>query len=815
MGNQNTICNIDGVSDTLTLPADGPYLAFRVLLNNQQVYVKVSASPKHYDRLRDVLTGYENECVVYAGFIGPIVNRNVCPFFLKLIGVAYNCPLENLVNRVTSRRRIERVYPNFTDQILFNALVLQDIRHLPFTVSWMNLLQVAIACLAMQYSQLTHNNLSVDTVKLVRQPHDRVLYQVNTLVLELTCEHHVVVTRFDKALQYQENTGGADWKHFVTSLQPVCKPRMYAQLLQLSFDSGSLQGDTKDLMSIIVNLAELGRVPVSQAATVNPATQHISYHLEEKRFRNGLLRTLGLYSAMVNKEQLLKHYSLTDTEIANNNYLPQLQATVNSILDKQAQIEDMIQVFQLKKEYLKCILEIEAWPNPVYQMFQKTPISTGDPNEDIDLFLETFNARHVQHFSKADLQQLKQQGVLNKVQLLLIQNVKQPYKKYQVVNILGPNALTIHHLGYKRFYMFGETHVSLPQILEKCYRLPLNNTLFFDEYLNRLSKQTPAFIDFFYETEMFKDIKTNFVYSQINYARQEFPFVVTPRNPASPEAQFRQFAERVSQITPKKNVKPIMSTSYTLSATEAVVKTCLQPLTRNLPAIAKKEFCDLVRYHYVDVRSEDYLQDLTNLYMYKLYILSDVFFGKMNWVSLYSGPHVILMLRALDLDGLCQEVIASGNYGQTYLERLLNNTPIVSKQFDKCDPQYKLQIRNFIEFKLNELYTPFVAQTFQGVLDMMQGAVPLNNNIITFTCEILFKSQAFMMDFYCLCRMFRSFRASATQPSQPCTVILYAGDAHTTTYREFLESLPENNTVFDRRIRNNDFYVTLPVQLQV
>ena len=134
----------------------------------------------------------------------------------------------------------------------------------------------------------------------------------------------------------------------------------------------------------------------------------------------------------------------------------------------------------------------------------------------------------------------------------------------------------------------------------------------------------------------------------------------------------------------------------------------------------------------------------------------------------------------------------------------LAHFPRLQREMNSCNEFYRGQIIAFIINKImrnhnttTALHRPLadIRHVFANVITVLDEqtspAVPDDNAALE--CLIMLSGHFFMiyshvMDLYCLFRLFKKYRLkSDCQPNKNYNVIIYAGDAHSSCYREFID----------------------------
>jgi len=256
-----------------------------------------------------------------------------------------------------------------------------------------------------------------------------------------------------------------------------------------------------------------------------------------------------------------------------------------------------------------------------------------------------------------------------------------------------------------------------------------------ERFLKDLFLYTPAFIDFYLETP--------------GYTGQDYLF----------------------------GRHPWFGRKLRLSALSTTFEDCLR-------AIKRKEsyLCRNVRVHYLDIRKEDEMKDVNDVSH-----LRSVYNRILTSPDMPYSTKLALLKNDPRIVGTIKKLLTSDTeeYNKFWKQQLLQSS-IVKKEFSRTIlPKSVLQIflekeityqawitRDFFRTFLKSFDTPNI-----NLSDVMHG--------ISFTVMV----NAVVMDMYTITRMFKKFKNVENQPERPRNIILYAGDAHSTVCRKFLDRL--------------------------
>lgn len=201
---------------------------------------------------------YYNEFRVYYNIVRPLIQNLACPHFFRPLGAGTNCSQASLVHTfggnmkgVDQNRRLAVVIQQMlttnsahrnsliesdTDPIQgaatqiplshrynFNTLILEipDSKAQLLTFNWDVVFQVAVACYALELSQLNHNNLTVDCVHVYNSPTSETYYLINNFCYYLRSKHRAYLYDFEDATspRLRESESFQPLKDFVMFLR--------------------------------------------------------------------------------------------------------------------------------------------------------------------------------------------------------------------------------------------------------------------------------------------------------------------------------------------------------------------------------------------------------------------------------------------------------------------------------------------------------------------------------------------------------------------------------------------------------------------
>jgi hypothetical protein len=257
-----------------------------------------------------------------------------------------------------------------------------------------------------------------------------------------------------------------------------------------------------------------------------------------------------------------------------------------------------------------------------------------------------------------------------------------------------------------------------------------------EEYLKDLFLTTNAFIDFYLETP--------------GYTGEDYQYGVHPWLGAGRDRLVK------------------LSTNF---------EECLRAITRK-----HSYLCRNVRVHYLDIRKEAQMKDV-----------NDVSHLRNVYNIIRSNPYMAYhnKLSQLQNDPRIDETIKKLRTGDTYeyinfWKKQLLQSSIVKKEFSRTIlPKNVLQDFLEKEITIRALGIREIFRTYLTSWDTPN--VNLDDIMRGISATVLLN--AYVMDMYTISRMFKKFKNVENQPERPRNIILYAGDAHSTVCRKFLDQL--------------------------
>lgn len=256
-----------------------------------------------------------------------------------------------------------------------------------------------------------------------------------------------------------------------------------------------------------------------------------------------------------------------------------------------------------------------------------------------------------------------------------------------------------------------------------------------EKYLKDLFLNTPAFIDFYLETP--------------GYTGQDY----------------------------RDGLHPWVFGTNRLAKLSANFADCLRAIKRK-----DSYLCRNVRVHYLDIRKEGEMKDVNDVShlrtVYNSIKLQPKLPDAVKLLRLENDPRIdetIKKLRTPDTD----------EYTNFWKKQLLQSS-ILEKEFLRTILP-KAVLKDFLEKEIIDaaLRYRYIFQKYLKSWDTPE--INLDMVLIGISHTVLIN--AFVMDMYTIARMFKKFKNVENQPERPRNIILYAGDAHSTVCRKFLDHL--------------------------
>ena len=419
--------------------------------------------------------------------------------------------------------------------------------------------------------------------------------------------------------------------------------------------------------------------------------------------------------------------------------------------------------------------------------------------ENIHKFLKTYNTEYLRILNGEELNTLKNSHFINPIRKKLIENMN-GRKDYIVENIEGPISFSFYKIKHngiiKKFYIYGENHIDTTGHCES------KNNIDFSEYMKLVSQQTDKFIDFYYETG-----KPNFddFYDSRHQYHEYYNYLILSVN------NFLNLVDLNKHLINNNILEQIHNSFYNrlkktgnqnseLNITSKIIKKlfseftiCTKPETRNIPK------CSLMRSHYIDIRhlmKPHYNDSMLKYISIYNYILHMNYKNKIKLLKYFGADTFFKTIGKFNLQ------IDQNTYPQIILDFYLEKIPKLSEKLDKS--YYKQEIYDFSKKKIFKILLQIIAfGPFTTLKDFFKNTYKLikNNNlndinkknyIDSYLRQFFIQLGAILVDMYCLSRIFKNFKSNGKSPSEPNTIIIYTGNSHSETYRNFLNFICTN-----------------------
>ena len=370
---------------------------------------------------------------------------------------------------------------------------------------------------------------------------------------------------------------------------------------------------------------------------------------------------------------------------------------------------------------------------------------------------------------------------------------------------------------------------------------PGYNALRLNDFIELLSFDTPSFFDFYIETgtdDFYKiqettDFNTTYMFIYIFYL---LTIGMTPTNPnsfidyingANVLNELHRIAndfvvrngltfpistgiiydqqlidELQSYYISNRNINfyDISTLPFEMFKTRQKFRNCFQANTRKKD---RNDDCRLGRFHHVDTRR--ILPDNRNV-LEPLQILLIIKADNHNNMP-FIGYSWILLLERIGIQAFLQKILdaSTGTPEENLFNHIIDMYPLVKKEWNLS--YYKQEIKDFFKAKLKDIDvsgnfgrpagTVIKLDTIANEsLTMFNDVNATTTNTATYTntrddmLDVFFVVASFIMDIYCLSRVFKKFKIKTDcQPEETHNIIIYAGDAHSSIYSDFIVSL--------------------------
>tara|TARA_B100000497_G_scaffold127936_1_gene171869 strand:+ start:4694 stop:6133 length:1440 start_codon:yes stop_codon:yes gene_type:complete len=393
------------------------------------------------------------------------------------------------------------------------------------------------------------------------------------------------------------------------------------------------------------------------------------------------------------------------------------------------------------------------------------------------------------------------------------------YKKLNPKYIGGPFSLSLQWNPEKNMmvYIFGEFH----SIQMDCFKTMNDN-----DFINVLKENCPK--NTIYNTKKLSCVHKNSKIGKeiINNAKKDHHIIqkVVENSSIPIEDFFETLLEHTTSFIDFYLEIPAYSGEEYTNKNNIVdqrikriadrLLTCVEKISRSNPK------CDLARVHYMDVRkpaeievnSLSYFRDKAKLVFN---------------VSTDSKDQFLFLKNLLDTDERFERTLRFlKNKNQdgfiSFIQRQLRASPIVSKETKRCAIDNEIVLNYLYPIITSEAlkYRGIFIENINFILDNYKiiEATDLKKQFILYKILRLFRETYDMtvtinskvVDVYTICRIFKKFKNPINQPESPHNIIIYAGDAHSSLYRNFLLQNDFITLAQTKNVNCNTWQYTLP-----
>ena len=386
-----------------------------------------------------------------------------------------------------------------------------------------------------------------------------------------------------------------------------------------------------------------------------------------------------------------------------------------------------------------------------------------------EIFKSTYNAMYLKKLHSHRISDLKK--TVNPTLRRLIDNLSLK-KTYISEMIEGPKCFYKIKLEnqQKTFFIFGEDN----KIVPTGHCLP-DESLEFTEYIRRLSFETPSFFDLYLELPTVRSGENNNLVEENTYPALKETIKSMIENSSS---DFNLFFSMYRQM-------------FGLS-------TEVSPTFRNISNMFRDcieaENCHLLRMHNIDLRfswlSEHIYNDFYTHISY--FILSD------SWELNYDNQVKINLIKRINRNKAVEVISSLYDFSNEQinipkLNELIFSNQYMKREIDKVESPIKEQIINHYKQKIYEILTPKMSLNLKELILCLRDRIPIpeENSYFKPVSYLFLYINAYIMDMYCLSRIFKKYRVKETdfQPVESKNIILYTGAFHSKSYKDFLLSI--------------------------
>lgn len=406
---------------------------------------------------------------------------------------------------------------------------------------------------------------------------------------------------------------------------------------------------------------------------------------------------------------------------------------------------------------------------------------TTDEQYQIKLFRDTYNAHYIKHLSP-----VKQRYATDDNPILkrLLVNLHAPSINPDYIE--GPISFYHIKLGLKTFYLFGELHINT-----KGHCSSVENMLEFPDYIKLLSRFSPSFTDIYVELPMVYPIEEkddripSFYNINLDWLRSSFAIEKTIEMMIDHGYRYGLDTFDFESVLLSEMIKVSEDEEQDDDTNLQLIlnqyKECIQPSTRT------NEQCQLMRIHNIDIRTSWNRALLSNhFYIQVIYNIIDICETTQQRIKILNriGLPILEVMEVFTKPD--EQIIDS-------IIELYKTNPFIKKELEKRTYNEEA-ITQFIKYKIEQCFidNQFEPEVFFAVKRSIETVTPVSDRYLREVYEILFEVAKLSMDMYALCRIFKEHvpreGSVSIQPLQSMNVIVYTGNDHIETYREFLLS---------------------------
>lgn len=400
-----------------------------------------------------------------------------------------------------------------------------------------------------------------------------------------------------------------------------------------------------------------------------------------------------------------------------------------------------------------------------------------------EIFKSTYNAMYLKNLDLDTILELKK--TVNPTLRRLIDNLLLK-KTYISEMIEGPKCFYKIKLEnqQKTFFIFGEDHKTVSTGHGRCFS---NDSLEFTEYIRRLSFETPSFFDLYLELPT--------VCSDENISIDNY----SPYNNLVEENSYPALKEIIKSMI--ENPSSDFNMFFSMYRQMFGLSTEVSPTFRNISNMfidcvesSTIENCHLLRMHNIDLRfswlSEHIYNDFYTHISY--FILSD------SWKLNYDNQVKINLIKRINRNKAIEVISSLYDFRNEQinipkLNELIFSNQYMKREIDRVESPIKEQIMDYYKQKIYEILTPKMSLNLKELILCLEDRIPIpeENNHFKPVSYLFFYINAYIMDMYCLSRIFKKYRVKETdfQPIESKNIILYTGAFHSKSYKDFLLSI--------------------------